>query len=83
VTAIRETQTEHGWHLRPADLNDFNGLHALAADPLVYRYLFDGSPPDKDPLRARLQKVLLTRDRQGSVCGFWKMIPRNTRVASS
>ena len=48
MSAIRNTQTKDGWRLRAANLNDIDGFHALAACPLVYRYLFDGAPPDKE-----------------------------------
>jgi hypothetical protein len=48
VSAIRDRQTKDGWRLRTADLNDIDDLHALAASPLVYRYLFDGVPPDTE-----------------------------------
>jgi hypothetical protein len=48
VSPIRETQTKDRWRLRAANLNDIDGLHALVANPLVYRYLFDGAPPDKE-----------------------------------
>ena len=47
MSAIRDTQTQDGWRLRATDLNDIDGLHALAGSPLVYRYLFDGVPPDR------------------------------------
>ena len=29
-----------GWHLRSATLAVVDGLHRLACEPLVYRYLF-------------------------------------------
>jgi [ribosomal protein S5]-alanine N-acetyltransferase len=47
MNATRDAQIEDRWRLRPADLNDIDGLHALEANPLVYRYLFDGVPPNK------------------------------------
>jgi hypothetical protein len=47
VIAVRDLQTQDGWRLRRAALNDVDGLYALAANPLVYRYLFDGVPPEK------------------------------------
>ena len=29
------------WRLRPVNQSDIAGLHALACQPLIYRYLFD------------------------------------------
>jgi len=46
MSAPRDAQVKDSWRLRPADLNDIDGLHALAANPLVCRYLFDGVPPN-------------------------------------
>ncbi len=40
--------------MRLATLEDIDGLHMLASAPLVYRYLFDGAPPDKELLAHRL-----------------------------
>ena len=81
--AIRDAQTKDGWRLRAADLNDIDGLHALAASPLVYRYLFDGARRIRNISRAGLHRVLPTQERRGSVCGSWKMFPRDTPVVSS
>ena len=43
MSAFSDTQTKDGWRLRAAELNDIDGLHALGANPLVYRYLSDGT----------------------------------------
>lgn len=51
MSSIRDTQIQDVWRLRPADLNDIDGLHTLATNPLVYQYLFDGALPDKEYIR--------------------------------
>ena len=48
MSAPRDAQAKDSWRLRPADLSDTDGLQALEANPLVYRYLCDGVPPDKE-----------------------------------
>jgi [ribosomal protein S5]-alanine N-acetyltransferase len=69
VSAIRDPQAQDSWRLRPADLNDVHGLHALASIPLVYRYLFDGVPPDKEYI-ARLLTQSVANARQTGL-GMW------------
>jgi hypothetical protein len=83
VSTIRETQTKDRWRLRAANLNDIDGLHALAASPLVYRYLFDGALPDKEYITRLLTQSVANAGETGSVCGSWKMFPRDTPVVSS
>jgi [ribosomal protein S5]-alanine N-acetyltransferase len=79
VSAIRDTQTKDDWHLRAADLNDIDGLHGLAASPLVYRYLFDGTPPDKEYItRLVAQSVVNARE---SRLGMWFLEDVSTRYA--
>jgi ribosomal-protein-alanine N-acetyltransferase len=53
MIAIHDIQTQDSWRMRRAALDDVDGLHALAANPLVYRYLFDGVPPDKEFIARR------------------------------
>jgi len=79
VSAIRDTQTEDGWRLRAADLNDIDGLHALAASPLVYRYLFDGAPPDKEYITRRVAQSVANAGETG--LGMWFLGDVSTRYA--
>jgi [ribosomal protein S5]-alanine N-acetyltransferase len=79
VSAIPDTQTHDSWHLRPADLNDIDGLHALAANPLVYRYLFDGVPPDKEFIARRIAETLANAGESG--LGMWFLEDFSTRYA--
>jgi len=69
VNAIRDAQTKDGWRLRAADLNDIDGLHALASNPLVYRYLFDGVPPHKEFIAHRVAEGLANAGATG--LGMW------------
>jgi hypothetical protein len=65
VSAFRDTQTKDSWRLRAADLNDIDGLHALAGNPLVYRYLFDGVPPDKEFIGRRVAESVANAGATG------------------
>ena len=69
VSTIRETQTKDRWRLRAANLNDIDGLHALAASPLVYRYLFDGALPDKEYITRLLTQSVANAGETG--LGMW------------
>jgi RimJ/RimL family protein N-acetyltransferase len=79
VSAIRDAQTKDGWRLRPADLIDIDGLHALAASPLVYRYLFDGAPPDKEFITRRVAESVANAGETGLGMWFLENVP--TRYA--
>ena len=69
MSAVRYVQANGGWRLRRADLNDIDGYHALAASPLVYQYLFDGVPPDKEYItRLLTQSVTNTGE---TALGMW------------
>ena len=69
MSAIRNAQTKDDWRLRAADLNDIDGLHALASNPLVYRYLFDGAPPDKEFITRRVAESVANAGETG--LGMW------------
>jgi [ribosomal protein S5]-alanine N-acetyltransferase len=79
VSAIRDAQTKDGWWLRAADLNDIDGLHALASDPLVYRYLFDGVPPDKEFIAQPVAESVANAG--GTGLGMWFLEDVSTRYA--
>ena len=64
---------------RRADLNDIDGYHALAANPLVYQYLFDGAPPDKEYITCLLtQSVTNTGE---TALGMWFLENVSARYA--
>jgi RimJ/RimL family protein N-acetyltransferase len=69
VNTIRQAQAKSGWRLRAADLNDVDGFHALAANPLVYQYLFDGIPPDKEYITRLLKQSITNAGETG--LGMW------------
>jgi hypothetical protein len=79
VSAIPDIQTNDGWRLRPANLNDIDGLHALAANPLVYQYLFDGAPPDKEYITRLVAQSLGNAGETG--LGMWFLEDVSTRYA--
>ena len=54
-----------GW----ATLSDIDGLHALGSMPLVYRYLFDGAPPQRDFIAHRVARSLAHAAQPGF--GMW------------
>jgi [ribosomal protein S5]-alanine N-acetyltransferase len=79
MSATRDLQIKDSWRLRPADLNDIDGLHTLEANPLVYRYLFDGVPPNKEFIaRAVAQSVA---NAGGTGLGMWFLEDVSTRYA--
>jgi ribosomal-protein-alanine N-acetyltransferase len=60
----------HGdWRLRAARPDDTDGLHALAAKPSVYRYLFDGVAPDKEFIARRVTRGVA--DAANAGFGMW------------
>ena len=69
MIAIRYPQTKDRWRLRAADFNDIDGYHALAANPLVYQYLFDGVPPDKEYITRLLRQSIANAGETG--LGMW------------
>jgi len=79
VSAIREAQTKDPWRLRAADLNVIDGLHALASYPLVYRYLFDGAPPDRVFIARRVAESVANAGR--TEFGMWFLEDVSTRYA--
>jgi [ribosomal protein S5]-alanine N-acetyltransferase len=79
VSAIPDTQAHDGWWLRAADLNDIDGLHALESIPLVYRYLFDGVPPDKEFLMRRVAESVANAGKAG--LGMWFLENASVRYA--
>ena len=74
-----KTAAKHGWRLRSADLNDIDGLHALESNPLVYRYLFDGIPPDKEFIARRVAETVANAGETG--LGMWFLEDVSTRYA--
>jgi ribosomal-protein-alanine N-acetyltransferase len=73
------TASNHAWRLRPADLKDIDGLHALAANPLVYQYLFDGAPPDKEFIARLLTQSVANAGETG--LSMWFLEDPSTRYA--
>jgi ribosomal-protein-alanine N-acetyltransferase len=79
MSATRNAQIKDGWRLRPADLNDIDGLHALAANPLVYRYLYDGVPPNKEFIARAVAQSVANAGETG--LGMWFLEDGSTRYA--
>ena len=57
------------WRLRWAATSDLDGLHAVACQPAVYRYLFDGEPPARELILGRIEQGMVDADRVG--VGLW------------
>lgn len=57
------------WQLRPATTDDVDGIHALAAKPDVYRYLFDGIAPERTAIADALAQCMTVAAETG--LGFW------------
>jgi [ribosomal protein S5]-alanine N-acetyltransferase len=79
MSATRDAQIRDSWRLRPADLNDIDGLHALEASPLVYRYLFDGVPPNKEFIARAVAQSVTNSGETG--LGMWFLEDVSTRYA--
>jgi [ribosomal protein S5]-alanine N-acetyltransferase len=79
VSLIPDTQTKDDWCLRPADFNDIDGLHALEANPLVYRYLFDGVPPNKEFIARAIAQSVANAGETGQ--GMWFLEDASRRYA--
>src|SRR5262245_15691025 len=58
-----------GWQLRAATLADVDGVHRLACEPLVYRYLFDGTAPERNSIAAAIARAIA--DAARTRLGLW------------
>lgn len=58
---------------------DIDGFHALAANPLVYQYLFDGVPPNKEYITRLLTQSVTNAGATG--LGMWFLEDPSTRYA--
>ncbi|HYZ75580.1 MAG TPA: hypothetical protein VE641_21060 [Chthoniobacterales bacterium] len=79
TTGIMNTASKHDWRLRAATLNDIDGLHALGANPLVYRYLYDGVPPNKGFIARAVAQSVANAGNTG--LGMWSLEDVSTRYA--
>jgi [ribosomal protein S5]-alanine N-acetyltransferase len=79
VSALCDKKTKDDWRLRAADLNDIDGLHAMAASPLVYQFLFDGAPPEKEYVRRLVAQSIANSAESGF--GMWFLEDVSTRYA--
>ncbi len=76
---MSDADIKAGWRLRLATLDDVDGLHALAAVPLVYRYLFDGTAPGKELIARRVAQSVASA--AGTGYGMWLLAGRSARYA--
>ena len=79
MNAIPDIQPSQDWRLRTAALSDTDGLYTLCTIPLVYRYLCDGAPPDKEFIRSRVVESVASAG--GSCFGMWFLEDVSTRYA--
>ena len=73
--------TAAAWQLRQAQVDDASTLHALAAKPAVFRYLFDGKAPELEQVADWLQESLVYQDRSG--LGLWLLERPGGRCAGA
>jgi ribosomal-protein-alanine N-acetyltransferase len=69
ASSTNEPLASDAWHLRSASLADVDGLHRLASEPLVYRYLFDGIAPERHSIEQEILRA--TRDAEATGLGLW------------
>jgi ribosomal-protein-alanine N-acetyltransferase len=67
------------WQLRRVTLEDIVGLHLLACKPLVYQYLFDGTPPSREFIADRVARAIANADNAG--LGMWVLESHSTPYA--
>ena len=79
MTINTGANTKDGWWLRLASLDDIDDLHALASQPLVYRYLFDGVAPDREFMARRVAQAIDGAAGIGN--GLWILQGDATRCA--
>jgi len=79
LSSTPDIQARDGWRLRAADLSDTDGLYALCCIPLVYRYLCDGAPPDKEFIRDRVTEGVANAGDTG--LGRWFLEDVSIRYA--
>jgi len=58
------------WQLRPVTPRDADSLHALAAKPLVFRYLFDGEAPGRTYIETRMMQAIANAGVHPGI-GLW------------
>ncbi len=73
--------TENPWTLRPIAIDDVDGLHTLANKPEVYRYLFDGSAPERPFVEHMVEKSLTDMNTNG--VGMWVLQNQLVRYAGA
>jgi [ribosomal protein S5]-alanine N-acetyltransferase len=69
ASSAKEPMAPATWHLRSASPTDVDGVHRLASEPLVYRYLFDGIAPERDSIAQGITQA--TRDAALTGLGLW------------
>jgi RimJ/RimL family protein N-acetyltransferase len=75
--AVRDDRC--AWRLRPASLADVDGLHALAGEPAVYRYLFDGAAPSREAIASAVAGAMADAAQTG--LGLWILASDRVRYA--
>ena len=66
---IDRAVTNAHWRLRPVTHHDARRLYVLACEPLVYRFLFDGTPPSEAFIANRIAQAIDHRMTRG--LGMW------------
>jgi [ribosomal protein S5]-alanine N-acetyltransferase len=67
VPATRDVITEDD--IDVSGIDDVDGLHRLACEPLVYRYLFDATAPERDAIADGIARAMA--DAARTRLGLW------------
>lgn len=67
------------WRLLPITTDDVDQLHALACQPLVYRYLFDGTAPSRELVADRVARATANVATDG--LGMWVLTNQTASCA--
>jgi hypothetical protein len=67
------------WRLRAVSQSDIAGLHALACQPLIFRYVFDNVAPECEFITRRVTQAITNAATPG--LGMWVLEGHSTSRA--
>jgi ribosomal-protein-alanine N-acetyltransferase len=78
---VRGRSVTECWRFRAVSQSDIGGLHALACQPLIYRYLFDNAAPECEFIAKRVTQAITNAATAG--LGMWILEGRSKSCAGS